>query len=430
MKQAATPAALPAARLICLVHDNALVARDIAAQLEHFGYRVVIVSELAQLQASIIRSKPAAVVMDLAFPSGIMAGAAEIARIRKACPQHFAAIFISTRSNFEARLATVRAGADGYFSKPLDMVALIERLDTLTAEDHSQPYRVLIIGGERAGAEYYDAILRQAGMDVEVLPKLNGMLQVLADYRPELVLMDVHLPECPDTDLARLIRQDTLYLDVPIVFLAAEADIAKQLAMIESGGDDFLIKPITPAHLVSAISNRARRYRALRGLIMRDGLTGLLNHSALKEHLGREVARAERDRAPLAVAMVDIDFFKRVNDSYGHPVGDQVIRALSRMLLQRLRRGDIVGRYGGEEFAVIMPGTTAAAAAAVLDQIRASFANIRHYAEHQEFTVTLSAGIAGLTAEDDAETLLASADAALYQAKHHGRNRVAQAAAE
>jgi diguanylate cyclase (GGDEF)-like protein len=160
---------------------------------------------------------------------------------------------------------------------------------------------------------------------------------------------------------------------------------------------------------------------------MRDSLTGLLNHSALKEHLGHEVARARRNKLPLAVAMVDIDFFKHVNDSYGHPVGDKVIRALSRLLQQRLRRADIIGRYGGEEFAVVMPGSTAAAAAAVLDQVRSAFAGIRHYAGHQEFTVTLSAGVAQLDDAANADALLARADEALYQAKHGGRNRVVPA---
>lgn len=414
-----------ASRLICLVHDNVLVAKDMAVQLEYFGYRVVIVNEPARLQTAIERYAPAAVVMDLAFPAGIMAGATEIARIRKTCPQRFAAVFISTRSNFEARLATVRAGADGYFSKPLDVVSLIDRLDALTAQHDMQPYRVLIINDDQASADSYGKVLRKAGMDVKVLPKVTDMLQVLVEYRPELVLMDVYLPGYGDIDLAKLIRQDNLYLDVPIVFLSNETDVGKQLDAIESGGDDFLIKPIAPAHLVSAISNRARRYRALRGLIMRDSLTGLLNHSALKEHLAREVAQATRSGAPLALAMVDIDFFKRVNDTYGHPVGDQVIRALSRLLQQRLRRADIIGRYGGEEFAVVMPDTSAAAARPVLDQIRASFSNIRHYTEQQDFTATFSAGVAQLMdAETDAESLLRRADEALYEAKRKGRNRV------
>ncbi|HYD59605.1 MAG TPA: diguanylate cyclase [Noviherbaspirillum sp.] len=416
-------------RLIYLVHDNALVAKDIAGQLQYFGYEVVIITELARLQEYVDKRSPAAVVMDLGFPAGILAGAAEVARIKQANEHRFAVIFISTRSNFEARLATVRAGADGYFSKPLDMVALIDRLDALTVQEEKQPCRIMIIDDDLQTAEHYAAVLRAAGMEVKVLEKISAMLQALGEYRPELILMDVYMPDCNGVDLARLIRQDNMYLDVPIVFLSSESDFGKQLDAIESGGDDFLTKPIQPAHLVSALTSRVVRYRGLRSLIMRDSLTGLYNHSAVKEHLSREIARARRSAMPLSLAMVDIDHFKRINDSYGHPVGDQVIRALSRLLQQRLRRGDIIGRYGGEEFAIIMPGTTSASATHVLDQIRESFSKIRHYAETRDFTATFSAGVAEMTTSGDADELFRVADTALYKAKHDGRNCIRNASA-
>jgi diguanylate cyclase (GGDEF)-like protein len=413
-----------AARLIYLVHDNALVAKDLAAQFEYFGYEVAIIGSLDKLQDAIDARIPAAVVMDLGFPAGILAGAREIARLRAQHTQHFTVIFISARSSFEARLATVRAGADGYFSKPLDMVALIDRLDALTVREAVRSYRVMIIDDDANAAEFHATVLRNAGMEVRVLRKMFDMLHVLAEFRPELILMDVHLPDCEGAALAKLIRQDDKYLDVPIVFVSNEADIETQLHAIESGADDFLTRPIKPAHLVSALTNRAKRYRELRGLIMRDSLTGLLNHSAIKEQLMREIARVRRGKEPLALAMIDIDHFKRVNDTYGHPVGDQVIRALSRLLQQRLRRGDIIGRYGGEEFAVILPGTPASAASAVLNRIRESFANIRHHSEEQDFTVTFSVGLAELGPASDEDLLFRVADAALYEAKHHGRNCV------
>lgn len=414
-------------KLIYLVHDNALVAKDIAGQLQYFGYEVVVIAELARLQEYIDRRIPAAVVMDLGFPAGILAGAAEVARIKKANAHRFAVIFISTRSNFEARLATVRAGADGYFSKPLDMVALIDRLDALTVREETLPFRILIIDDDLATAEHSAAVLRDAGMEVKVLEKISSMLGTLGEYRPELILMDVYMPDCNGIDLARLIRQDNMYLDVPIVFLSSETDFQKQLDAIESGGDDFLTKPIQPAHLVSALSSRVMRYRGLRSLIMRDSLTGLYNHSALKEHLAREIARTKRSLTHLSLAMVDIDHFKHVNDSYGHPVGDQVIRALARLLQQRLRRGDIIGRYGGEEFAIIMPGTPATAAIRVLDEIRESFSKIRHYAESQDFTATFSAGVAELATDTDMDELFRVADLALYKAKRDGRNCIRNA---
>lgn len=413
-------------RLIYLVHDNPMLATDIAVQLQYFGYEVEIISELARLQACIDRRMPAAIVMDLGFPAGILAGAREVARIRAAHAHRFAVIFLSTRSNFEARLATVRAGADGYFSKPLDMVTLIDRIDRLVVAEEERHFRILVIDDEIETADYYAAVLRGADMEVRVLHKVADMLKVLGEYRPELILMDVYMPTCNGIDLARIIRQDPMYLDVPIVFLSSEGNLDNQLDAIASGADDFLTKPIKPLQLVSALTSRAKRYRELRALIMRDSLTGLFNHSAIKEQLIREISNARRTAKPLSLVMIDIDRFKNVNDSYGHPVGDQVIRGLSRLLQQRLRRSDIIGRYGGEEFAVIMPNTPVDAAVAVLDQIRESFSNIRHHAEHQDFTVTFSAGVVSLDADTEADELFRLADVSLYDAKGGGRNRIAK----
>jgi diguanylate cyclase (GGDEF)-like protein len=190
------------------------------------------------------------------------------------------------------------------------------------------------------------------------------------------------------------------------------------------GGDDFLTKPIKPGHLVSSVSSRIQRSRMLRSFMVRDSLTGLLNHTAIKDQLEREVARAKRLKTPLAYAMIDIDLFKRVNDTYGHPVGDRVIKSLSRLLKQRLRETDVVGRYGGEEFAVIMSDTDGPAAMKVLDNIRDAFSRFSHLADGKEFSVTFSGGIADVALSGDAIKLGDFADRALYEAKHAGRNRL------
>lgn len=139
------------------------------------------------------------------------------------------------------------------------------------------------------------------------------------------------------------------------------------------------------------------------------------------------MARAQRLSAPLIFAMIDIDHFKRVNDTYGHPVGDRVIRSLSRLLKQRLRGTDVVGRYGGEEFAVILGGADARAATKVLNGIREDFSRLRHLGDEQEFGVTFSCGVAQFPDFDSPTKINDAADKALYEAKHAGRNRVALA---
>jgi PleD family two-component response regulator len=145
----------------------------------------------------------------------------------------------------------------------------------------------------------------------------------------------MNMPGASGQEIAKVIRQQDAYLSIPIVFLSAESDIGRQREAMSLGGDEFLHKPIQPEHLVSAVRSRVIRYRALRALMVRDSLTGLLNHTSYKERLRAEVARAKRQNKMLSVAIIDIDHFKNVNDTYGHPAGDRVIKNLSRLLKQR-----------------------------------------------------------------------------------------------
>ena len=231
-------------------------------------------------------------------------------------------------------------------------------------------------------------------MTTAVVTDPEQTLESLIEFRPELILMDVYMPGCSGMELANVIRQDETYIDIPIVYLSSETDVGRQLAAMGRGGDDFLTKPIQSDHLISSVTSRAERYRILRRFMIRDSLTGLLNHSRTKEQLDIEVARAQRNQSSLAFAIIDIDLFKSVNDTYGHYTGDQVIKNLSRLLQQRLRKTDTIGRYGGEEFGVILSDMDAAAAMKVLDAVRLDFSRISQQAREATFSVTFSCGIA------------------------------------
>jgi diguanylate cyclase (GGDEF)-like protein len=261
-------------------------------------------------------------------------------------------------------------------------------------------------------------------MAVKVVNNPMKVMESLREFSPDLILMDIYMPECNGMELAGVVRQLEAFVSIPIVYLSAEKDMDKQLSAMSLGGDDFLTKPIKPEHLVSSVTSRIQRSRLLRSFMVRDSLTGLLNHTAIKDQLEREVGRAKREKMPLTYAMVDIDHFKQVNDTYGHPVGDRVIKSLSRLLKQRLRETDVVGRYGGEEFAVIMSNTDSHAAFKVMDELREAFSRLKHLVEGNEFSATFSCGIADVALFGDAIKLGDSADKALYEAKHAGRNRV------
>jgi diguanylate cyclase (GGDEF)-like protein len=198
----------------------------------------------------------------------------------------------------------------------------------------------------------------------------------------------------------------------------------RQFAALRMGGDEFLTKPIEDEHLVAAVRVRAERARALGELVVVDSLTGLLRHGSLKEQLATELVRARRAGTPVSFAMLDVDHFKLVNDSYGHPAGDRVLRSLARTLQRRVRKTDSIGRYGGEEFAVVLPDARAADAFQLLEEVREAFASTEQQHGRATFNVTLSGGVVEATGDHSPDELVRAADDALYRAKREGRNKI------
>jgi diguanylate cyclase (GGDEF)-like protein len=333
-------------------------------------------------------------------------------------------IFLSDRADMAARLHAVQLGANALFTLPVNIIALIDKLDTLTAHQAREPDRILLVDDAAALAGHYAATLREAGMLPALATDPMLAVQLLAEFRPDLVLMDMYMPGCDGLDLAAVIRQQEDYVSIPIVFLSGETNRDMQLEAMRMGGDDFMTKPVKPDHLVMAVANRVERSRVLRSFMVRDSLTGLFNHTVIKERLEVELARARRSQTPLAFAIIDLDHFKLVNDTYGHPTGDRVLKSLARLLQQRLRRTDVIGRYGGEEFAVVLAGSDGPAATIVMDAIRADLMQVRQQAGEQEFAVTFSCGIASFPDCQEGPALADLADRALYEAKRRGRNRI------
>ncbi len=411
----------PENRLIYLVEDDTWMAQDLKLQIGHFGYTVEIFEHPSHISHALRYSKPAAVIMDVMFPEGLFGGQEFEAQTRALC-QHVPVMFMSARDDVIARLQAVRAGGIAYFTKPVNVSALIDKLDHITTNKQPEPYRVLIIDDEQDMTAMYNMFLRRDGIDTVAINDPMHIMQPLHDFRPDLILMDLYMPHCNGLELASVIRQQETFVGIPIVFLSAETNLEQQLIAMNRGGDDFLTKPIDSSHLISIVNARAQRSRDLRASMIRDSLTGLLNHTTTKEALHREVLYASRRKSTISFAMIDLDKFKSVNDTYGHTVGDRVIKSLSRILQQRLRKTDIIGRYGGEEFAVMLPDTEGKHAVNVLDEIRNDFSLIRQQAEEQEFSVTFSCGIADFPSYADASIINKVADEALYEAKNRGRN--------
>jgi diguanylate cyclase (GGDEF)-like protein len=333
-------------------------------------------------------------------------------------------ILVTSELSTQSRLAAARAGVSAIIPKPLDVSELAEWLNDLVGPHRETPLSILIIDDDEILAQTYASTLENAGMRVVVETNPSAVLRQMTALYPDLILMDVQMPGIDGVELARIIRQSRLHLALPIVFLSGERDLARQLEARTWGGDDFIIKPIDPGRLVSLVRMRADRAITLRSMMDRDSLTGLLNHGRFIERLYQELERCRRIDVEMSLVLIDLDHFKSINDSYGHPSGDQVLRTLARTLSVGLRRIDIIGRYGGEEFGVLLLDTPAKAAFAVADKIRQRFSAVEFSAKTNKFFVTFSAGIAGSRGHVTPEALISSADDQMYLAKAEGRNRI------
>ena len=412
---------------VYLCEDDTFQRLTLSTQIECFGFRVVAFGELEQLQRAVKSAPPDVLVMDLIFPDRPTGGAEVIEAMRAESGKVIPVVFISSSNRFDSRLSAVRAGSSAYFIKPINPAELCATLTDLTADQKPDPYRILIVDDDLHMTELYSAILQEAGM---VTLSLNNPLEIMAplvDFKPDLILTDMYMPGCNGMELAKTIRQIGHAFSIPIIFLSSETDLGKQFHAMRMGGDEFLTKPVTPDNLISAVAGRAERMKIIRSFMVRDSMTGLYNHTATKEHLEVAVAQAQRHGTDLCFAMIDVDRFKQVNDSYGHAMGDQVLIALARLLGQRVRKTDVVGRYGGEEFAVVLPDCDLAKAAELLNRLRESFSALRFPAGPEYFSSSFSCGAASLAGFKDQEQLCKAADSALYQAKEAGRNRVVTA---
>ena len=396
--------------------------------LEAFGYKLRSFSDAGMMLGACQDQMPAALLIDCQGEPGLVSRegqplAATLELLTK-CDSPVPIVWTCENGDLRSRLQSVRLGGAAFFTQPVDTDSLLVKLDDLTSRHAPEPLRVLIVDDEPALARLFSLILRQGGMETFEVTSPLDIMAPLVEFRPDLILMDIYMPGCKGTELAMVIRQQEAYLGIPIVFLSVETDVHKQQDAMRHGGDDFLIKPIQPRHLVSAVTTRATRARVLRNLMVRDSLTGLLNHTKTKEQLAIEMDRVRRLGHTISLAMIDLDHFKAVNDTYGHSTGDRVLRSLARLLQQRMRQTDIIGRYGGEEFAVIMSGADSNNARRVLDDVLMSFASVNHCSDGREFRVSFSAGIASSPPIHDAASLSEAADRALYEAKSRGRSQV------
>src|SRR5262249_45465183 len=234
------------------------------------------------------------------------------------------------------------------------------------------------------------------------------------------------MPQVDGLEVCRTIRKGPAEPYVYVILLTGHGQQEEIIEGFDAGADDYITKPFESRELRARVRTGARiieLQERLRIEAMHDSLTGLLNHGAFLELLDKEIVKAHRQQTSLAVIMADLDHFKAINDRYGHPTGDSVLREAASRLRLSLRASDVIGRYGGEEFIVAVPGCNTADAAALAERFRSSICDEPIEVPSGKIKVTVSLGVAA-AAINPAINLVGAADEALYRAKGAGRNRV------
>ncbi len=395
------------------------MADALRRQLQFFGFKVC---ECEWGARRLPEDKPLAV---LFIPPEGRAQQQEfpyISAIRESCPAS-QLIYLGVQPAIEPIVELMRAGIDVTIPAEEQPSEVLNCVLDLVQTNEQEQYRVLIVEDSRVAVALIQRTLAQHGIDTRAINDPGRLLEALESYRPDLVLMDMYMPRFNGVEATRVLRQMAAYSSLPIVYLSGESDVGMQVEALRLGGDQFLIKPFNPVLLAAVVKTRIERFRENQRSSLLDGLTGLLNHTAAKSRLNSMVAKTEA-AGTLTVAMIDIDHFKSINDTYGHPVGDQVIRGLAWLLKGRLRSVDLIGRYGGEEFMIALPEVGPDQASPVIERIRTDFSALPHAHPGGALYATFSAGLASFPLVDTAAGLTEAADQALLQAKRLGRNRL------
>jgi two-component system, cell cycle response regulator len=315
-----------------------------------------------------------------------------------------------------------------------------------TADD-APAQRILVVDDHPDNIEIIEARLTSRGFIVETASNGQEALDRVAENPPHLILLDVMMPLIDGYEVSRRIKSDPALPFIPIILVTARDSTQDKVDGLDAGAEDYLTKPINFPELEARVrsmlrikrlqdeldqKNRELEHvnRKLKKLSITDGLTELYNHRHVHELLHEEFERSRRSGDPIAVVMLDLDRFKQVNDTYGHPTGDVILYETARILRDTAREIDMIGRYGGEEFIAILPGASEADALQFAERVRRRVEEYVYRDEGTEVRMTMSAGVASHPEfeVDNPDLLLKRADEALYAAKEGGRNRVVRSA--
>lgn len=336
-------------------------------------------------------------------------------------------LIISRQIGFLDKVQAIRCGADAFFNELSDPAVIVQKLQSLFERDKTTDYTILSVEDDPDQQLLIRSILESVGYNVHSISDPRQFEEALLATNPDLLLLDVMLGPMSGFELARYVRSDDRYAATPIIFLTTQNQLNAHVESARVGGDEHLIKPVAPQLLIAAVSGRLERYRILKRLIGRDGLTQFLTLGSFMEAAEKLLARRYQGSGSLVMLMIDVDDIEVINERYGYAAGDRVLASLAKVLKNKLRNAECFARLGADDFAVIVDGIDDRELAEVATQIIREFEATSHECNGQKFTATISAGAAALDLDMSLKTWMSNAQIALKSAKSNGKNRVMKA---
>lgn len=403
---------------VCFLGAHSETVDEVSGRLKARDVEMLVFQDIAALTSGMGPASDAVLVLDTRVLPQSQDAVPLLARIEQGLGERRPdLVFIARSNDIDQRLQALRAGAEAFFASPFSLDELVARLLEFSGAPGGDRYRVLVVDDQPVAALFAARVLEKAGMETRVVGDALKVLDVLEDFRPDLVLMDLHMPGANGIELTTLIREHDELYGTPVVFLSSELDTGKQMDALRVGGDDFIAKPVRPEQLIETVRKGIRSSRSMTGLNAarpeRDWITGLLRRPAFLRRLDALIARGSDQESGRGVLMIELD----ARGSEIEPERTHlVMERLAGVLREQMGPSDLASRYGDHRFAVLAMREDEMGLRDLAQTLRDKLAAV---ATPVEFRIGIGIGLFRPQA-DDALTMMSRAESACFRAQDEG----------